>query len=254
MRRSRHRTGRSDGTPFSGGSANPQARASCLTGTSGRGGTVWRGISAKLAAVLRGRLPIRKAGGPTCQCEGASPALLGDPRTGHKREATLETRNKSGDLKMKLTTSIAALVLFASVSVADAGLFDFCRHKKCCTTPCADPCAPTCAAPCAPACAAPCAPTCAAPVCAPACAAPACCAPAPEACCAPVSCCETRHCHKFGCGLKNWFRKCASKCKRKHDCCAPVAECCAPVCAPSCEAPCAPTCAAPSCAAPACCN
>lgn len=181
---------------------------------------------------------------------GTSPIPDRRPTTGDHGKTRSRPGTSLGDSPMKFSTMTAALVLFASVSVANAGLFDCCRHRRscepepvCCAPTC---CAPTCAAPecCAP-------PTCEAPVCCP----PACCAPAPDCCCAPApECCDSGCGHHCG-GLRGWFKKCCAKCHRRK-CCEPE-PCCAPACcAPVCAAPtcCAPTCAAPSCAAPACCN
>ena len=166
-----------------------------------------------------------------------------------------------GDLKMKFAWITAALVCFAGLNSADAGLF----HNRCCAPApsCCAP-APTCAAPAAvaPSC---CAPVAAAPaVCAPAAVAPTCCAPAAApSCCAPVapSCCG----HKHNCCRPKKVRCCVDRVKKaccgfklpklcchKKTCCAPAPSCCAPAAAPTCCAPAAaPTCAAP---AAACCN
>lgn len=149
--------------------------------------------------------------------------------------------------QMKYAWISAALVCFASINSANAGLFH--HHKSCGCAP-----APTCAAP-APTCAAPaaCAPTCAAPAaCAPACA-PSCAAPvAAPTCCAPApSCCNT------GCCKKSHCFKLPKLCMPKIRCCK-VRSCCKPACgtscAPTCAAPaaCAPTCAAPAACAPTC--
>lgn len=156
--------------------------------------------------------------------------------------------------QMKYVWISAALVCFASINSADAGLFS---HRGCGCAP-----APSCCAP-APTCAAPaaCAPSCAAPVaCAPSCAAPVACAPT---CCAPSTC-------NTGCGgccHKSCFKLpklCLPKircCKVRNRCCRPACgNSCAPTCAapaacaPACAAPaaCAPTCAAPAACAPTC--
>jgi hypothetical protein len=164
------------------------------------------------------------------------------------------SRRMRGESVMKYAWISAALVCFASLNSADAGLFG--RHGHGCG--CAP--APSCCAP-APSCAAPaaCAPTCAAPAaaptcCAPAPAAPTCCAPAPACCPAPSccdSCCKPKKCHRnWFAGLKK-YRGC-----KKNRCC--ETSCCAA--APTCAAPAAPSCcapaAAPTCAAPAaaCCH
>ena len=178
-----------------------------------------------------------------------------------RRLAPLFQPGKVRRFKMKWTTLSAALVLFAAVNSANAGLFGHhgcCKKDTCCTpapTCCAPACDPGCAAPCDPGCAAPCAPACAAP-CDPGCAAPACCAPAGNACCAPVGACGSgcgSGCGSRKCcgGLLGWFHKHRhGGCCAKNDCCAPAASCCAPACdpgcaAPACAAPCAPNCASP---------
>ena len=154
---------------------------------------------------------------------------------------------------MKFVWVSAALVAFASMNSAQAGLFH--HYNSCCSAApsCAAPaCAPSCAAPacapaCAPSCAAPaCAPACAAPaaVCAPACA-PSCAAPVASGC-APVasSCCNS------GCG------GCRSRCGhhfRMPKLCMPKWHmpklgCCRSRCGgcnTGCSTGCAPTCAAP---------
>lgn len=159
-----------------------------------------------------------------------------------------------GDFEMKFAWITAALVCFASINSADAGLFH--RHGGCCAP------APSC---CAPAAAAPscCAPVAAAPACAPA-AAPSCCAPVAPSCCAPTThCCKPKKVRCCGervkkacCGFKSACCKIKLPklgCCHKTSCCAPAAPtCCAPAAAPTCCAPAAaPTCAAP---AAACCN
>lgn len=148
-----------------------------------------------------------------------------------------------GETKMKFVWITAALVCFASINSADAGLFH--RHGSngcgCAQATCAAP-APTCAAPAA------CAPSCGAPaaVCAPA--APSCCAPAP-------TCCNTgcnTGCHKSHCFKMPKFHcpkiRC---CKARRSCCNTG---CSTGCAPTCAAPaaCAPTCAAPAACGPTC--
>lgn len=165
-------------------------------------------------------------------------------------EVHVPTPGKSrGEFKMKWTTLTAALLIVASVNVADAGLFGrHNRHRDCCApAPTCCEAAPTCAAPCDPGCAAPAAaPACCAPAAAPVCAAPAaapaCCAPAPEACCAPV-CKPRRHRDRVGKRISGWFQR--MRHSRKSDCCAPAPACCAPVDA-GCAAPCPPDCAVPA--------
>lgn len=145
-------------------------------------------------------------------------------------------------IAMKYVWISAALVCFASINSADAGLF----HKHC---GCAA--APSCCAP-APSCAAPaaCAPTCAAPA---ACA-PSCCAPAPTCCNTGCnSCCKKSCCFKMPKLCLPKIKCCKVRSCCKSSCCAPT--CAAPAaCAPTCAAPaaCAPTCAAPAACAPTC--
>lgn len=136
--------------------------------------------------------------------------------------------------QMKYVWISAALVCFASINSANAGLFH--SHRGCGCAP-----APSCAAP-APSCAAPaaCAPTCAAPAaCAPTCA-----APAPTCCNTGCnSCCKKSHCFKL-----------PKLCLPKIKCCK-VRSCCKPACGTSCAPTCAaPAACAPTCAAPACCK
>jgi hypothetical protein len=149
--------------------------------------------------------------------------------------------------QMKYVWISAALVCFASINSADAGLFS---HRGCGCAP-----APSCCAP---------APTCAAPAaCAPSCAAPAACAPS---CAAPVACapaCNTGcgGCHKSCFKLPKLCMPKIRCCKVRNRCCRPACgtgcapTCAAPAaCAPACAAPaaCAPTCAAPAACAPTC--
>ena len=190
-----------------------------------------------------------------CRILGAGGPILSRRRLNQRRAGDwrlCSNPGKSGDFKMKWTTLTAALVLFAGVNSASAGLFGhhgLCHKKStCCPEPtcCAPVADPGCAAPCDPGCAAPCAPACAAP-CDPGCAAPACCAPAPNACCAPAcgSGCGSKKCCG---GLMGWFKKHrrGGCCGATNDCCAPAPSCCAPACDPGCAAPaCAPSCASP---------
>ncbi len=161
-----------------------------------------------------------------------------------------------GDFKMKWTTLTAAMVICASVNVADAGLFG--GHSKggccapapscCCPTDCcADPCCePTCCAPAATCCDNGCCDNgcgCAAPA--------ACCDTGCNDCCAPAPCCDTGccdgGCHAgHGCGHRRVGLLARLRCKWrarrccKPSCCAPAPSCCCPTdcCAPSCAAPC----------------
>ena len=161
------------------------------------------------------------------------------------------------EFEMKFAWITAALVCFASLNSADAGLFG--KRASCCAPApsccsagptCAAPaaCAPTCAAPaaCAPACAAPapmaCAPAAAPSCCAPAAAAPSCCAPAPTCCNNNYNACCGKKSRK---GLRDMFGGLKNRMSKKNRCCAPVSCCNA---APTCAAPvaCAPTCAAPA--------
>lgn len=175
-------------------------------------------------------------------CRTSRDAAIQDRKLQRRSSQYSTPGKKSRRFKMKLSTLCAALLVAASVNVADAGLF---RHKgdHCAPTCCAP--APTCAAPCDPTCGAPaaaCAPACAAPAaaCAPACAAPAapaCCAPAPVDCCAPVSRgCKARH------KLAGWFK--GLKKRGSHKCDDVCVEA-APACAPTCGAPVGPNCGAP---------
>ncbi|MDZ4689089.1 MAG: hypothetical protein SH850_28780 [Planctomycetaceae bacterium] len=157
---------------------------------------------------------------------------------------------------MKYALITAALVCFASLNSADAGLFGRNNNNNCCgaqpsccapAPTCAAPaaCAPTCAAPaaCAPACAAPaaCAPTCAAPVaCAPVCAAPA------PTCCPQNACCGKAKKQRFS--MSGWMSKLRSS-RKNNNCCNAAPSC--GYAGPTCAAPCAPSCAVP---AAACCH
>ncbi len=191
---------------------------------------------------------------------------LGDSRSppdkvfGRASSRSPHVPNPLGRLRrfeMKFAWITAALVCFAGMNSADAGLFSKKSNCGCAPAPsCCAP-APTCAAPapscCAPAPApAPVAPSCCAP--APAAVAPSCCAPAAVAptCCAPAvtSCCQPKACKvkKARKSLRDMFA--GFKKSKKHSCCGAAPSCCAPV-APTCAAPVAPTCAVP---AAACCN
>lgn len=201
--------------------------------------------------------------GRSYQCRNLKPVM--QPCVNRQVEATEQGARKGPRLsltfrprlcrrsQMKYVWISAALVCFASINSANAGLF----HKSSCCAPAPSCCAPapTCAAPaaCAPSC---CAPAAAAPTCCAPAAAPTCCAPAPTCCNTGCnSCCKKSHCFKL-----------PKLCLPKIKCCKVRKSCCGSTCAPTCGAPaacapacaapaaCAPTCAAPSCAAPACCR
>jgi len=235
--------------PNRGASQNRHNRADCLASL------VTTAISALQRRETVRCWPKQERRWTQSSCEWHPPVGLdrksADRGSNRPRRPSQTNPESRGDFKMKWTTLTAAMVIAASVNVADAGLFG--GHSKgnygccapapscCCPSDCcaADPCCePTCCAPAATCCDTGCGHD------------HGCCAPAPccdtgcNDCCAPAPCCDT--CAPVCCapkrhGLLHRLR-CKWRARRacKSNCCAPAPSCCAPTacCAPTCAAPC----------------
>lgn len=219
--------------------------------------------------------PVGRSRGRSTWQVDPSRCVAESGRSATRRRAcsvTFPTPGMFRRLKMKFANLFAALVVVASASSANAGLFGCghghgcgyghgCYHAPscCCPDDCCDTscCAPsdccgdcvvdaTCGCPsdcCDTSCACPCDNGCdTSCACPDNCCESSCCAP--DHCCAPASCCAPRR-HHCG-GMAGWWRRCCGHrhhgCSYDHSCCAPT--CCAP------DACCEPTCCAPSCCAP----